>query len=381
MKRFLIALLIALVLSACGASPLPTPTTQLIPSSIPSPVETPAPTLTTPTPTEPTLNFREIPLRYAPMVSLPISECPFASNEQLENLIGSLIKTPVTMVTFQPPYYENRASIRCEAHSEDNTVFIDVWFAPDPEIAQTDFDEVKNLTDDEAINIKGLGDGSFWWQNGLRLEVVSGDTRLTVALSSPTGDTADQTALLAAQVLGTINPESGFIQPQEIIQPIGVTDPESVYVRDLSISGKFFEACSLLTKEDYEKTFGPLNYPLKSGSSLGELEPFDMYDCVTDSLEPGGWMYFSLVFGDTPGDMILHYRRGAATYPANATPMENVGDEAWYWYSPDGSNLNLSILRGNVMLVVNVLSVDSYQSRGQIRSLARLILDRLFERK
>lgn len=381
MKRFLFALLSILILSACSAAPPSTPTPHLITSPIPPPVATITATLSATLPTEPVLNLREIPQRYAPMVPLPINTCPFVSNEQIEDLIGSLTETPVTMVTFQPPFYENRASIRCEAHSENNTVFLDVWFAPDSEIAQADYIEVKTLTDGEAINIQGLGEDSFWWQNGLRLETVSGDSRLTIALSSPIEDTANQTALLAAQVLETINPENGFTQPQEIIQPIGVTDPEFVNVGDLAPTGEFFEACNLLSLEEFEKTLGPLNYPLKSGSSIGELEPFDMYDCVTDPLEPGGWMYLSLVFGDTAGDMILHYRRGAVTYPANATPMDNVGDEAWYWYSPDGSNLNLSILRANVMLVVNVLSVDSYESRGQVRSLARLILDRLFEQR
>lgn len=381
MKRFLFTLLSIFILSACGVVPPSTPTPRLIASPTRTPGETPTPTISTALPTEPTLNLREIPQRFAPMIPLPITFCPFISNEQVEDLIGSLTEAPVTMVTFQPPFYENRASIRCEAHSENNTAFLDVWFAPDPEIAQTDFNEVKALTDGEAINIQGLGDESFWWQHGLRLETISGDTRLTIALSSPTGDTADQTALAAAQILETINPENGFTQPQEIIPPIGVTDPETVYLHDLAPAGESFEACSLLTQEDYEKTFGPLTFPLKSGSSIGELEPFNMHDCVSDPLEPGGWMYFSLVFGDTPGDMILYYRRGAVTYPENATPMENVGDEAWYWHSADGSNLNLSILRGNVMLVVNVLSVNSYESRGQVRSLARLMLDRLFEQR
>lgn len=326
------------------------------------------------------LDPRDIPLLYPPMDPLPFEECPFAANSRLKAMIGALEQKPVTMVTFQPPYYEQRASVRCEARSADNAIYIDVWFVPDSESARRDYDEVKRLIGGDAVPVKGLGGEALWWQYGLRLEAVSGDTRLTISLASPIPDSAHQTALLAAQAMQAVNPDGGLPQPEKIILPIGASDPETVHLRNFAAESEIFETCNLLSKEEYEAVLGPLEYPLVSSSSIGELEPFERYNCTTDPLEPGGWMYYSIVFGTTPGDMILNYKRGGQTYPANATRMDNLGDEAWYWYSEDGSNLNLSVLRGNIMLVINVLMADGYESRGQLRSLARLILERLFER-
>ena len=377
MKRFFYFLLSFSIISACSASTA-TPTPAVV--TTPNQVKTSTPTITVPAPTQTPLPLREIPLRYPPMDALPMNECPFASNAQIERLIGTLTQDPITIVSFQPPYYENRASILCEGRSQDNTVFLDLWFAPDGEKAQQDFDRVVGLMRSEEISVSNLGERSVWWQKGLRLEVVSGDMRLSIFLAAPIEDAANRTALIAVQAIETIAPENGFSQPKEILVP-NSSIAETIYLRDFTHEGELFEACTLLQQSEYETVFGALNFPLKSGSAAGELEPFEMYDCTTDALEPGGWMYFSLVFGKTLSEMILHYRRGAMIYPANATPMQNVGDEAWYWAGADGSNLNLSVLRGNVMLVINVLRGDSYENRGKIRSLARIILDRLFEPK
>lgn len=379
LKHLLSSLVLISLLAACGGTPTPTsaPATA---TPVPASATATVTSLPSPTPSPQPIQLREFPERYPPRDALPLEECPFATRVDIENVIGTLLESPTTTVTFQPPYYENRASIRCEARSEDNALYLDLWFAPNAEVAQKDFDEVRNLIGREAISVSGLGEESLWWQRGLRLETISGDTRLTVALTSHVPDAAQQTALLAAQAMQVIQPASGLAQPETVSLPIGAPEPTSVQLRKLAAEGEFFEACSLLSQEEYEATLGPLDYPLVSGSSIGELEPFETHDCVTDALEGGGWLYYGIVFGDTPGDMILTYKRGAAAYPVNATRMDTLGDEAWYWYSPDGTNLNLSVLRGNVMLVINVLMADSYESRGQLRTLARLILERLVER-
>lgn len=379
LKHLLSSLVLISLLAACGGTPTPTsaPATA---THTPASATATATSLPSPTSSPQPIQLREIPERYPPGDALPLEECPFATRADIENVIGTLLESPTTTVTFQPPYYENRASIRCEARSEDNALYLDLWFAPDAEVAQKDFDEVKNLIGSEAISISSMGEETLWWQRGLRLESISGDTRLTIALTSHVPDAAQQMALLAAQTMQVIQPASGFIQPETINLPIGAPEPTSVQLRKLAAEDEFFEACGLLTQEEYEAILGPLDYPLVSGNSVGELKPFETYDCVTNALEGGGWLYYSIVFGDTPGDMILTYKRGAAAYPVNATRMDNLGDEAWYWYSPDGTNLNLSVLRSNVMLVINVLMADSYESRGQLRTLARLILERLVER-
>jgi|GEM_PF-2166753 len=381
-KTFLVFALFIILPSACATPTEPAPIATAAhpsPASTPTPENTQTPPANSPQPTLSPPALREIPALYPPMVSLPFEGCPFAGSTEIETLIGTLERSPASQVTFLPPYYEHRASIRCEARSQTNRLFLDLWFAPDAESAQRDFDEVQTLTEDEALPVTGLGEAAFWWQRGLRLEVISGDTRLTLALADSMPDAAHQTALLAAHTMNMIQPASGLSQPEPIRLPIGAPEPKSVHVRDLAPQGEFFNACSLLTEEDYETAFGALEYPLVSGGGIGELEAYETYDCVTNPLEPGGWMYLSIVFGNTPGDMILNYKRGAVVYPANATRMDNLGDEAWYWYSPDGTNLNLSVLRGNVNLVLNVLMQDGYENRGKLRSLARLMLDRLFE--
>lgn len=333
------------------------------------------------TPTATVVSLRELPTRYPPMIPLPLDECPFISSSELEKILGLLTEKPVTMITFQPPFYENRASIRCEATVDSSAFYIDVWFAPDAATAKADLSEFKALTRGESIPVEGIGEEAVWWQDGLRMEAISGDARVTVAFASPIEESAHHAALLATQTIKALDPESASSPPDEIILPIGATDPETAFAQDFAPESGFFDACSLLSKEELEAVFHPLEYPLVSGGGIGELEPFEMYDCTTDALEPGGWLYYSVVFGSTPGDLILHYRRGAVTYPPGATPMENLGDEAWYWYSENGANLNLSVQRGNIMLVINVLMADGYENRGKLRSLARLILDQLFEPK
>ncbi len=325
------------------------------------------------------LNVREIPLLYPSMDPLPIDYCPFASIEQLEVAFGALYEPVDTLVIVLPPNYEERASVRCTLRfGPAYSHYLDVWFAPDRSAARLDYDEIAALTSGETVQVNGLGDAAFWWPLGVRLEATSGDTRITVSFAWPLPDAASRAAELAANTLETIDPAAGAVEAEAINIPPELAALDVATIPYPSNGGTFFEACSLITREEFEAASGPLDFPPQTGASFGELEG-QFYECSTDPGETVAWLYYNLHFSGTPGDAILNYRRDAVNRPASATRLENLGDEAWFWISEDGAILYVSAVRGNVTLQIQAILENRPENRARLESLAQLILERLFE--
>ncbi len=159
--------------------------------------------------------------------------------------------------------------------------------------------------------------------------------------------------------------------------------PSGSFVRmdKLLEGGNSFDACSLLTADEFAAILGaPLEKPLINSAAIAEFGPAT-YDCMTDPSEPAAYMYYALAIESDPDKAESWFNEIGSQNP-QALTADNVGEQARYWTNADGVAMNLIALRGNVYMNLQLhFGVESSPDQQAILfELARALLESLFER-
>lgn len=154
-----------------------------------------------------------------------------------------------------------------------------------------------------------------------------------------------------------------------------------IQLEKLKSGNEFFEACTLLTAEDFPSIFGgELEYPIINSGGIGETGQMT-YDCMTDPSEAAFSMMYAISIEETARQAEAYFQGDLDLLASDAVLVDGLGDEAYYWVVDDAIHY-VNVVQGNVYLKLNVgfWLEDTPENRDRTLEFARLILSRLLER-